>query len=216
MRLPLLLAASLATFAASASAAFVPVPFLSETPVRKFTAPQWVIDPAKTYRAEIETTKGKVTIEFYAQQAPKTVNSFVFLTLNRYYEGVKFHRVLDGFVAQVGDPNTVTGPRATWGQGGPGYGYYLELDRALKFDKAGVLGMARTQDPYTNGSQFYITLAPTPSLDGQYTVFGRVVEGLDVVQSLQKIDPSSPAGENVTPDEIKTVTILVDDGKATP
>lgn len=213
MRLPLLLAASLAT---SASAAFVPVPFLSETPVRKFDAPKWVIDPAKTYRAELDTTRGKITFEFYAQQAPKTVNSFVFLALNRYYDGVKFHRVLDGFVAQVGDPNTVAGPRSTWGTGGPGYGYFLELDRALKFDKAGVLGMARTQDVFSNGSQFYITLAPTPSLDGQYTVFGRVVEGLDVVRQLQKLDPNAPDAADVLPDEIKTVTILVDDGKAAP
>lgn len=207
------MAASLAT---SASAAFVPVPFLSETPVRKFDAPKWVIDPAKTYRAELDTTKGKVTFEFYAQQAPKTVNSFVFLALNRYYDGVKFHRVLDGFVAQVGDPNTVSGPRNTWGTGGPGYGYFLELDRVLKFDKAGVLGMARTQDVFSNGSQFYITLAPTPSLDGQYTVFGRVVEGLDVVQQLNKLDPNAPDAADVLPDEIKTVTILVDDAKAAP
>ncbi|WP_225430069.1 peptidylprolyl isomerase [Deinococcus detaillensis] len=186
----------------SAHAAWVPVTPLSDKPVLKFDKPQWVIDPAKTYRAVLKTTKGDVTLEFYAQQAPKAVNSFVFLALNHYYDGNPFHRVLDGFMAQGGDP---TGT----GAGGPGYGYYVELDDALKFDAAGVLGMARSQSLSSQGSQFFITLAPATFLNGQYTVFGKVVDGQKVVDALQKIDPQKPDSA-IKPDSIQSVEIQVE------
>ena len=164
--------------------------YLSETPVRKFSKPEVVIDHKKyDYYAEIETSKGKILIDLLEDSAPNTVNSFVFLALNHYFDGLKWHRVVPGFVAQTGDP---TGT----GAGGPGYQFGLEIDPNLSYDAAGWVGMARTNDPNTNGSQFFITLAPTPHLTGQYTIFGKVVEGLDVVKQLTQQDT------------IKTVKIL--------
>jgi len=164
--------------------------YLSEAPVRNFSKPEVVIDHKKyDYYAEIETSKGKILIDLLEDSAPNTVNSFVFLALNHYFDGLKWHRVVPGFVAQTGDP---TGT----GRGGPGYQFGLEIDPNLSYDAAGWVGMARTNDPNTNGSQFFITLAPTPHLTGQYTIFGKVVEGLDVVKQLTQQDT------------IKTVKIL--------
>lgn len=205
-KLALLLAlGGLASVASVASAAYVPVPYLSDSRQLRFDGLRWIIDPAKNYRAVLTTTKGDITIDLYSQQAPKTVNSFIFLALNRYFDGTPFHRVIANFVAQGGDP---TGT----GTGGPGYSYYIEIDRRLRFDKAGVLGMARTQDPNSNGSQFFITLAATPSLNDQYTIFGQVASGLDIVQTLNKTEGTGVTG-SVTPDVVQKVTILVDDGR---
>ncbi len=186
----------------SAAAAFVPVAPLSDKPLTTFKAPQWVIDPAKTYRSVLSTTKGNITLEFYAQKAPKAVNSFVFLALNHFYDGTPFHRVLDGFMAQGGDP---TGS----GAGSPGYSFYVELDDSLNFNAAGVLGMARAQSLSSQGSQFFITLAPATFLNGQYTVFGKVVDGQKVVDALQKIDPQKPDAA-LKPDRIQSVQVLVE------
>ncbi len=164
--------------------------YLSDTPVRSFEKPEVVIDHKKyDYYAEIETSKGKIVIDLLEDSAPNTVNSFVFLALHHYFDGLKWHRVVPGFVAQTGDP---TGT----GAGGPGYQFGLEIDPNLSYDAAGWVGMARTADPNSNGSQFFITLAPTPHLTGQYTIFGKVVEGMDVVQQLTQQDT------------IKTVRIL--------
>jgi len=195
MRLTALLAAL--ALAGTARAEFVPLAPLTQERTLKFTEPQWVINPAHKYRAVVKTTRGDVTLDLYAGQAPKTVNSFVFLALNRYYDGTPFHRVVPGFVAQGGDP---TGT----GTGGPGYDFYIEIDRKLRFDQAGVLGMARTGDPHGNGSQFFITLAPADFLSGQYTVFGRVTQGMDIVNALRKTE-GPDAGQ---PDRIVSVTIL--------
>ena len=202
MRLPLLLAAALLA-AGSAHAAWVPLAPLTDKPVLKFAAPVWVTDPAKNYRAVLKTSRGDVTLELYPQQAPKTVNNFVFLALNHYYDGTPFHRVLPGFMAQGGDP---TGT----GTGGPGYDFYIEIDRTLNFDKPGVLAMARTGDPHGNGSQFFITLAPATFLNGQYTVFGKVQGGQKVVDALQKIDPEKPDAK-LKPDTIQSVSIQVEE-----
>jgi cyclophilin family peptidyl-prolyl cis-trans isomerase len=160
--------------------------------------PPMVIDPNKQYTATIQTTKGDIVVELFAKQAPLTVNSLVFLAQNKWFDGVPFHRVLDGFVAQTGDP---TGT----GLGGPGYQFGDEISPDLKFDAAGVLGMANSGSG-TNGSQFFITLAPQTNLDGKYTIFGRVVEGMDVVNALTKRDPSQ-GGTLPTPDTILSVTI---------
>jgi cyclophilin family peptidyl-prolyl cis-trans isomerase len=160
--------------------------------------PPMVVDPNKQYTATIQTTKGDIVVELFAKQAPLTVNSLVFLAQNKWFDGVPFHRVLDGFVAQTGDP---TGT----GLGGPGYQFGDEISPDLKFDAAGVLGMANSGSG-TNGSQFFITLAPQPNLDGNYTIFGRVVEGMDVVNALTKRDPSQ-GGTLPTADTILSVTI---------
>jgi cyclophilin family peptidyl-prolyl cis-trans isomerase len=127
------------------------------------------------------------------------VNSFVFLALHRYFDGVVWHRVIPGFVAQTGDP---TGT----GRGGPGYTFGLEIVPGLGFDREGVVGMARTQDPNSNGSQFFITLGPAPHLTGAYTVFGRVVEGMEVVKRLAPTEGPGAGGER---DRILSVEILV-------
>jgi len=150
---------------------------------RQFTAPEYVIDPARSYTARLETARGEIVIQLLDDEAPQTVNSFVFLARQGWFDGVTFHRVLPGFVAQTGDP---TGT----GFGGPGYFIQNEITPDLKFDGPGVLGMANSgQD--TNGSQFFITLAATPNLDGNYTIFGRVIEGMDVVEALTPRDPQA-------------------------
>ena len=148
--------------------------------------PPMVIDPSKRYLATISTDNGDVVVELFADKAPTTVNNFVFLARDGYYDGVTFHRVIHGFMAQGGDP---TGT----GRGGPGYKFADEFHPALKHDQPGILSMANA-GPGTNGSQFFITYGPTPHLDGRHTVFGRVIEGLDVVEAIPERDPMR-AGE---------------------
>jgi len=145
------------------------------------SAPSLVIDPAKHYSARLVTPIGDVVAELYAEKAPQTVNNFVFLAREGYYDGVTFHRVIKGFMAQGGDP---TGT----GRGGPGYTFVDEFDPSLRHDGPGVLSMANA-GPGTNGSQFFITHGPTPHLDDRHTVFGRVVEGMDVVLAIPERDP---------------------------
>jgi peptidylprolyl isomerase len=151
---------------------------------KQFSSPQTVIDPTRSYTATISTDKGDISLDLYPDVAPVTVNSFVFLACKGFYEGVTFHRVIAGFVAQAGDP---TGT----GSGGPGYTIPDEFsDRP--FD-TGTLGMAKTAAPNSGGSQFFICLAPQTSLNGQYTVFGKVTSGMDVVNKLTPRNPSTPS-----------------------
>lgn len=160
--------------------------------------PPMDIDPGKQYIATLETEKGQIVLQLYPDKAPMAVNSFVFLARQGWYDGITFHRVLPGFVAQTGDPSAT-------GQGNPGYLFDNEIDPALKFDQAGVLGMANS-GPDTNGSQFFITYAPAPNLDGGYTVFGRVLSGMDVLQALTPRDPQP--GVHLPPgDKLIEVTI---------
>jgi len=153
--------------------------------------PPMTIDQTKGYVATIETEKGDITIELYAEEAPLAVNSFVFLAQDGWYDNVTFHRVVPGFVAQAGDPSGT-------GMGGPGYVFDNEVSPDLKFDQPGLLGMANS-GPGTNGSQFFITHTSVPHLDGSYTIFGRVISGMDVVESLTPRDPSQspdlPSGD---------------------
>lgn len=160
-------------------------------------APPMTIDVTKKYFATIVMEKGgEFVIELYADKAPITVNSFVFLAREGYFNGVTFHRVLEGFMAQGGDP---TGT----GMGGPGYEFVNE-DSDLTFDKAGVVAMANAGRD-TNGSQFFITFQAADFLNGGYTIFGQVVEGMDVVDQITRRDPeASPAFEG---DAMKSVTI---------
>lgn len=143
--------------------------------------PPMTIDANKEYYATVKMEKGgEFVIQLYPDKAPITVNSFVFLAREEYFDGVTFHRVLDGFMAQGGDP---TGT----GSGGPGYQFVNE-DSDLTFDKAGVVAMANAGRD-TNGSQFFITFGPAPQLDGGYTIFGQVIEGMDVVNGITRRDP---------------------------
>ncbi|HEY2981429.1 MAG TPA: peptidylprolyl isomerase [Anaerolineales bacterium] len=148
------------------------------------SAPAMQIDPKKKYKAKMETDKGTLVLDLYADKAPKTVNNFVFLAREGYYEGVIFHRVIANFMVQGGDP---TGK----GSGGPGYTFGDEFDPTLKHDRPGVLSMANA-GPGTNGSQFFITHVPTPHLDGKHSVFGQVVDGIDVLMSIPPRDPMRP------------------------
>ncbi len=145
-------------------------------------APDMQIDPNKKYTAVFHTDKGDFTVELFAKEAPITVNNFTFLAKAGFYDNVTFHRVIPGFMAQGGDP---TGT----GTGGPGYQFNDEPGALqLKHSAAGTLSMANA-GPNTNGSQFFITFGPTPHLNGKHGVFGRVVAGMDVVNSLRERDP---------------------------
>lgn len=147
--------------------------------------PAMQLEPGAGYTATLHTEKGDIVIELFPDVAPIAVNSFVFLAEHDWFDNVSFHRVLPGFVAQAGDP---TGS----GYGGPGYSFAIETDPELTFDRAGLLAMANS-GPTSNGSQFFITLAPAEHLDGGYTIFGEVIQGMDVVESLTPRDPSQAA-----------------------
>jgi peptidyl-prolyl cis-trans isomerase B (cyclophilin B) len=138
------------------------------------------IDPAKRYTARMETDKGTINLELYPQHAPKTVNNFVFLAREGFYDDLKFHRVIANFMVQGGDP---TGT----GRGGPGYKFEDELTGNPLKHETGTLSMANA-GPNTNGSQFFITHAPQPHLNGKHTVFGKVTEGQDVVNAIRQGD----------------------------
>jgi cyclophilin family peptidyl-prolyl cis-trans isomerase len=143
--------------------------------------PKMQIDRQKSYRAMLETSCGTIELELFADRTPVTVNSFVFLARERFYDGLIFHRVILGFMNQSGDPKGN-------GTGGPGYQFKDEIVKELKFNRPGLLAMANS-GPDTNGSQFFITVAPATHLDGKHTIFGRVVEGMDVVQEINALAP---------------------------
>jgi cyclophilin family peptidyl-prolyl cis-trans isomerase len=153
------------------------------------TAPIMNIDAKRDYRARIETDMGVVVLRLFADKAPRTVNNFVFLAREGFYDGTLFHRVIKDFMAQGGDP---TGT----GTGGPGYRFEDEFHRELKHDRPGILSMANA-GPNTNGSQFFITYAPTPWLDGKHSIFGEVAEGLSALNSLAARDPSRASSPGV-------------------
>jgi peptidylprolyl isomerase len=159
--------------------------------------PPMTIDPDKEYIATIATPRGDIKVRLLPEIAPQTVNSFVFLAREGFYDGLTWHRVIQNFMAQGGDP---TGT----GTGGPGYNVPGEFTDKIKFDRPGLLAMARASDPNSAGSQFFITTAATPHLNNQYTVFGEVIEGQDIVNNIPLRDPSTAS----TPGEtIESITI---------
>jgi cyclophilin family peptidyl-prolyl cis-trans isomerase len=145
--------------------------------------PEMALRPDADYYANLITEKGTVRIRLFATEAPETVNNFVFLAREGYFDGTTFHRVIEGFMAQGGDP---TGT----GTGGPGYRIRDEFHPDLRHDRPGILSMAN-RGPNTGGSQFFITHVPTPWLDDRHAVFGEVVEGMEVVNALRERDPQS-------------------------
>ena len=160
-----------------------------------YDAPEQVIREGRDYIATITMEDGgQIVLDLYPDEAPITVNNFVFLACQGFYDGVTFHRVLPGFVAQGGDP---TGT----GMGGPGYTIQHEAGNGIPFDRAGLLSMAHAMRPNTTGSQFFITYAPTPNLNADFTVFGEVIEGMDVVEGLTprdpQADPNAPPGDRI-------------------
>jgi len=153
-------------------------------PAQKYPAPPaMALKPNQRYQARIETDSGDILVDLHADLAPVTVNNFVFLARQGFYDGVIFHRVIANFMAQTGDP---TGT----GTGGPGYQFKDEFDQTLRHSGPGVLSMANA-GPNTNGSQFFLTHIATPWLDGKHSVFGKVVGGMDVLLSIPVRDPGN-------------------------
>jgi len=160
--------------------------------------PEMTLDLAKEYSAVVKMKNGKsFTIRLHPNKAPITVNSFVFLARKGFFDGVTFHRVLDGFMAQGGDPTGI-------GSGGPGYQFVNE-DSDLKFDKAGVIAMANAGRD-TNGSQFFITFGATPHLNGGYTIFGQIEEGMETINALTRRNPSQQP--DFMGDVMESITII--------
>jgi cyclophilin family peptidyl-prolyl cis-trans isomerase len=161
-------------------------------------APEMQIEAGKRYVARIETSHGAVTSELFADRTPVTVNNFVFLAREGFYDGLVFHRVIDGFMIQGGDPEGT-------GRGGPGYQFEDEFRPDLRFDRPGLLAMANA-GPNTNGSQFFVTVSTPEHLNGRHTIFGRVIDGYGVVEAISKL----PTGSGDRPKEearIDRVTI---------
>ncbi|HWB52601.1 MAG TPA: peptidylprolyl isomerase [Tepidisphaeraceae bacterium] len=157
--------------------------------------PKMAIDVNKTYTARIETTLGPIDVEFFPKDAPQTVNSFIFLAKQGFYNGVIFHRVIPGFMIQGGDPSGN-------GTGGPGYTLPAEFNDHKHV--RGILSMARTSDPNSAGSQFFIMVADAPYLDGKYTVFGKVTSGMDTVDKIVNL----PRNANDRPDNPPSITSI--------
>jgi cyclophilin family peptidyl-prolyl cis-trans isomerase len=159
--------------------------------------PALEIDPKKSYSAILNTDKGNITLKLFADKVPLTVNNFVFLARQGFYDGTIFHRVISDFMVQGGDP---TGT----GMGGPGYKFLDEFNSNLRHDKPGVLSMANS-GPNTNGSQFFITHIATPWLDNKHSVFGQVTDGMDTLFSIPPRDPSKRDSPSV---KLLSVTIV--------
>jgi len=158
--------------------------------------PDMILDPKKKYSAKLSTDKGDIVVELFSDKTPRTVNNFVFLAREGFYDGTIFHRVIANFMAQGGDP---TGR----GTGGPGYRFGDEFDPSLKHNAPGILSMANA-GPGTNGSQFFLTHVPTPWLDGKHTIFGRITQGLDILLSIPPRDPTKVDSPSV---KLNRVTI---------
>jgi len=164
-------------------------------------APPMTIDPANDYVAVMRTDAGTIRLELFADSAPITVNNFVNLARDGFYDGVGFHRVLEGFMAQGGDP---TGS----GTGGPGYQFVDEFDPALRFDRPGLFAMANA-GAGTNGSQFFITFAETPNLNDRHTIFGQLANPEDpALANITLRDPNSSDADSITPTIIESIQIV--------
>ena len=179
--------------------------FLAGCASRPVTAPKQAVSQPQEEKGngivkiKIETTYGDIYADLYGDKAPKTVENFVKLTEKGFYDGIIFHRVIPDFMIQTGDP---TGT----GRGGPGYTFADEFSPDLRHDKAGTLSMANA-GPGTNGSQFFITDAATPWLDGKHSVFGRVTQGLEIVKKIANAD-RGPADKPIEKIEMKKVSVL--------
>lgn len=162
--------------------------------------PDMIIDTQGRYIATIYTELGEIIVALHSDKVPVTVNNFVFLAENGFYDNTIFHRVIDNFMVQGGDP---TGT----GRGGPGYKFDDEFHAELRHDREGILSMANA-GPNTNGSQFFITHLPTPWLDDKHAVFGQVIEGMDVLNSIPARDPQAPNSPGIKINSIKIEELI--------
>ena len=166
---------------------------------RQYTScPAVTVQQNKQYIATLHTQKGNVVIQLFADKAPMTVNSFLFLVREGWYDDITFHRVIPEVFAQTGDPSGT-------GKGNPGYYVITEIDPALTFDKPGMVAMVNS-GPDTSGSQFFITYAPVPQYNGQYTIFGQVLSGMDVLAQLTPRD-AQPGTDTPAGDTLMSITI---------
>ena len=165
-----------------------------------FNAPPVTIDPTAKYSATIRTSMGNLEVELFAERSPITVNNFIFLANDGFYDGIIFHRVIPNFMIQGGDP---TGT----GMGGPGYKFKDELAASLIFDEPGKLAMANS-GPNTNGSQFFVTTVPTPHLNGGHTIFGRITQGQEVADAISLADTVT-GNRPVTPIVILGIDVTI-------
>ncbi len=166
---------------------------------RQYSAcPPVTVQRNKQYVATLHTEKGNVVIQLLADKAPMTVNSFIFLARNGWYDNITFHRVIPDLFAQTGDPSGT-------GKGNPGYYIITEIDPLLKFNKPGVVAMVNS-GPDTSGSQFFITYAPTAQFDGQYTIFGQVLQGMEIVEALTPRD-AQPGTDTLPGDKLLSIVI---------
>lgn len=194
-------------------AGYALVPPLTKEPVREFKKePAMALQDGQDYYALIDTSRGQILADLYEQETPVTVNNFVTLARDRYFDGIRFHRVIEGFMAQTGDPLSVdVAKKDQWGTGGPGYSFADEFRTKLTFNSEGILAMANS-GPATNGSQFFITFAPTDFLNGKHTIFGKVVTGDDVLPKLTRtMDAQNAEVPDAEADEILSVRILTKD-----
>ncbi|MCC6893095.1 MAG: peptidylprolyl isomerase [Anaerolineae bacterium] len=170
---------------------------------QQFSAPEQVIENSHTYCAIVTTEHGRFIIQLNPVNAPQNVNNFVFLASKGFYDGIGFHRVIPGFMAQTGDPTGTGG-------GGPGYNNIpLEATGPMKYDKPGVVGVARTNQPNSAGSQFFITFDNASFLDNGYTILGEVVEGMDVVNQIKVRDTDSdPNANSIVPERLISIRIV--------
>ena len=153
--------------------------------------PPMTLDTSKNYSAIIKTENGDMTLRLFAEESPVTVNNFIYLARQGYFDGLTFHRVIQDFMAQGGDPTGL-------GSGGPGYLFEDETDNGLVFDRPGIMAMANS-GPATNGSQFFITYVPTPHLNGLHTIFGEIIAGEAALNDLTLVAPDgfSPSTDNI-------------------
>ena len=190
-------------------AGYRPTPFLSDERQTRFSkAPELGegIEPGKDYQAVFETSKGRIVMKLYPEQAPMTVNSFVYLIRHHYYDGIVFHRVIDGFMAQTGDVEHGKHDGASTNMAGMGGSDLPDLEAEFNdvSFQAGTVGMARAQDPNSANSQFFINFKDNHFLNGQYTVYGRVVSGMEHVDKIARGEP--PAN----PDRMISVKVAAD------
>ena len=189
---------------------YTEVKALTDKPVREFKQePAMSLQDGQDYYALLDTNKGQILVDLYEQETPVTVNNFVTLARNHFYDGTRFHRVIEGFMAQAGDPKSADeAQKDAWGTGGPGYQFADEIRSKLTFDGSGILAMANS-GPATNGSQFFITFEQTPHLNGLHTIFGKVVTGDDVLPKLTRTSGGDGAPvEGAVADKLLSVRIL--------
>ncbi len=189
---------------------YVEVKALTDKPVREFKQePAMSLQDGQDYYALLDTNKGQILVDLYEQETPVTVNNFVTLARNHFYDGTRFHRVIEGFMAQAGDPKSADeAQKDAWGTGGPGYQFADEIRSKLTFGGSGILAMANS-GPATNGSQFFITFEQTPHLNGLHTIFGKVVTGDDVLPKLTRTSGGDGAPvEGAVADKLLSVRIL--------